>query len=322
VATTVFGRERGRYQPDVEGPSRPEPMSQTVQPALRRSLLFVPGSDSRKLERAREARADTLLLDLEDAVAPEKKAEARRYVAEALGSGAYGASELAVRVNAPHTPYFEADLEAVLAAGGRTILLPKAEVPEDLVRLDDVLRRLEPRSSAARGEDVRLLLLIESPAGIVAAAALGRAARRIEALCFGHADFCLEMGLGEADAATGIAYHARCTVAIAARAAGVAAIDCVHLAVKDEDGFRADAELGRRLGFDGKLCIHPRQAEIANEVYTPRPEEIARALRIVEAAERAAAEGRAAFALDGVMIDAPLVALERRLLERARRVGA
>jgi len=298
-------------------------MTSAPEPGLRRSLLFVPGSDPRKLERAHEARADTLLLDLEDAVAPELKDEARRNVAEALRTGAYGDTEVAVRVNAPHTPYFAADVEAVVAAGGRALLLPKAERPDALARLDERLRRLEEssRATARAGESVKVLLLVESPAGIAAAVDLAQAGSRVEALCFGHADFCLEMGLAEADASRGVAFHARCTLAIAAKASGVAAIDCVHLAVKDEAGFRADAELGRSLGFDGKLCIHPRQAEIANEVYTPGPEQIERALRIVDAAERAEAEGRGAFALDGKMIDAPLVALERRVLERARRAG-
>jgi citrate lyase subunit beta/citryl-CoA lyase len=129
------------------------------------------------------------------------------------------------------------------------------------------------------------------------------------------------MGLAEADASHGVVHHARCMVAIAAKAAGVAAIDSVHLAVKDEAAFRADAELGLRLGFDGKLCIHPRQAEIANQVYTPRPERVAVALRVVEAWDRARADARGVFTLDGRMIDAPVIEVERRVLERARRAG-
>lgn len=286
----------------------------------RRSLLFVPGGEPRKVERARASGADTLLLDLEDAVAPDRKEEARQIVARALAEGGFGESELAVRVNAPGTPHFEADLAAVIGAGGRTILVPKAEDPAEIVRIDQRLRHLV--AQAGKGDRVaRLLLLVETPAGVVSAVAIGRAAPAIEALCFGHADFCLAMGLGEADATRGIAYHARCDLVIAAKAAGVVAIDCVHLAVKDEGAFREDAELGRSLGFDGKLCIHPRQAEIANQVYTPRPEEVAHAQRVVEAAERAAAEGRGVLELDGKMIDAPLVAQQRRVLERARRAG-
>jgi citrate lyase subunit beta/citryl-CoA lyase len=285
----------------------------------RRSLLFVPGAEPHKLEGARKAGADTLLLDLEDSVAPAQKADARRYVVHALRAGGFGTAEPAVRVNAPGTPYFEEDLEAMVAAGGCSLMLPKAESPEDVTSVVETLEMLERRRGAE--EIVKLLLLVESAAGVANAVAVGRAAARIEALCFGHADFSLQMGLAEADASRGVVYHARCAVVIAAKAAGVAAIDCVHLAVKDEAAFREDAALGLRLGFDGKLCIHPRQVEIANAVYTPRPEQIDYAGRVIDAWERAQAEGRGVFTLDGRMIDAPLVAVQRRVLERARRAG-
>ncbi len=152
--------------------------------------------------------------------------------------------------------------------------------------------------------------------------AIGRATPRTEALCFGHADFSLSLGLTEADASHGIVYHARCTLVIAAKACGVAPIDCVHLAVKDEKAFREDAELGLHLGFEGKLCISPQQVEIANEVYTPGPAQIDYARRVIEAWARVEAEGRGVFTLDGKMIDAPLVAVQQRVIERARRAGA
>jgi citrate lyase subunit beta/citryl-CoA lyase len=283
---------------------------------LRRSLLFVPGAEPRKIEKAREAGADTLLLDLEDAVAPQQKAEARANVAAVLRAGGLGNAEVAVRVNAPGTPYFEADLEAVIGAGGRTLMLPKSEKVEEIVA---VVESIETRET--HGAAVKLLLLVESPAGVTNAFALGQAVPRTEALCFGHADFALSMGLIEADASRGIIYHARCAVVIAAKACGVAPIDTVYLAVKDEQAFRADTELGLRLGFEGKLCIHPRQVEIANAVYTPSKEQIDYALRVVEAWERAEREGRGVFTLDGKMIDAPLVAVQQRVLERARRAG-
>jgi len=286
---------------------------------LRRSLLFVPGAEPRKIEKARGAGADTLLLDLEDAVAPSQKDEARATVAAALQSRMFGDAEVAVRVNAPGTPYFEADLEAVIGAGGRSILLPKSESVEQIAAVAQAIERLESGASEAT---TKLLLLVESPAGVAGALAIGRATPRVDALCFGHADVSLAMGLGEADASRGIVYHARCSVVIAAKACGVAPIDSVHLAVKDDDAFRKDAELGLQLGFEGKLCIHPRQVEITNEVYTPTPEQIYHALRVIEASEIAQREGRGVFTLDGKMIDAPLVAVQRRLLERARRAGA
>ena len=224
-----------------------------------------------------------------------------------------------MRVNAPGTPYFEADLEAVIDAGGRTILLPKSERAE---QIDAVAKTLEALERKGGGAAAKLLLLVESPAGIANALDLGRASPRVEALCFGHADFSLAMGLTEADASRGIVYHARCTLVIAAKACGVEPIDSVHLAVKDEKAFREDAELGLRLGFEGKLCIHPRQVEITNEVYTPTREQIDYALRVIEASRAAEREGRGVFALDGKMIDAPLVAVQQRVLERARLAGA
>src|SRR5262249_7476053 len=140
-----------------------------------------------------------------------------------------------------------------------------------------------------------------------------------EALCFGPADFALEMGLRETDASRGILYHARCMLVIAAKASSVAPVDGVHLAVKDEKAFRDDAELGLRLGFEGKLCIHPRQVEIVNEIYTPTSDDVDHAARLLEAAERARAEGRGVFTFDGKMIDAPAIAAARRTLGRARR---
>jgi citrate lyase subunit beta/citryl-CoA lyase len=285
----------------------------------RRSLLFVPGAEPRKLERAREAGADTLLFDLEDSVPPAQKADARAHVAAVIRAGGFDRTEAAVRVNAPDTEHFEADVEAVIASGGRAIMLPKAESADGVAAAVGVLRAAERAAGSA--DSVRLLLLVESPAGIAAAVAIGRAAPQAEALCFGHADFSLQMGLADADASRGVVYHARCTLAIAARACGLAPIDSVFLAVRDDAAFREDAALGCRLGFDGKLCIHPRQVEIVNEVYTPRPEQVDYANRVVDAWAQAAAEGRGVFALDGKMIDAPVVAVQRQVLARARRAG-
>jgi len=288
---------------------------------LRRSLLFVPGAERRKLERACGAGADTLLLDLEDSVAPAQKADARQQVAAALRAGMFGETEAAVRVNAPGTPYFEDDVESMVLAGARVLLLPKSETPGGVRAVVERLERLEGTIPDARESPVQLLLLVESPAGITGALALGRSAPRVEALCFGHADFSLEMGLQETDASVGIGYHARCALVIAAKACGVAPIDSVHTEVRDETAFRRDAELGLRLGFEGKLCIHPRQVEIANEVYTPRQEQVEYALRVVGAAREAEAEGRGVFTLNGKMIDAPVIAAQRRVLSRARRAG-
>lgn len=262
-----------------------------------------------------------MILDLEDAVSPDQKEHARQLVADALRAGSYGDAEVAVRVNAPDTPHFDADLEAMVAAGASAIMLPKCESAAGLASVNDRLEALERRRAPRAGERTKLLCLVESPAGVADALAIGRSVARTEALCFGHADFSLQMGLAAADASRGVVYHARCSVVIAAKAANVVPIDCVHMEVRDEDAFRQDARLGLQLGFEGKLCVHPRQVEIANQVYTPTPEQIDYARRVIEAAEAARAAGRGVCTLDGKMIDAPIEAVQCRVLDRARRAG-
>jgi citrate lyase beta subunit len=144
---------------------------------------------------------------------------------------------------------------------------------------------------------------------------------RLDALCFGNADFSLDMGLADGDLSAGVVYHARCSLSIAAAAAGVAAIDGVCLAIREDDAFEAEARVALGLGFMGKLCIHPAQVAIANRVFTPTPEQIARAKRVVDASSAAARTGQGVFALDGKMVDAPVLQLQQQLLERARRAG-
>jgi citrate lyase subunit beta/citryl-CoA lyase len=288
---------------------------------LRRSLLFVPGGEPSKIERARGAGADTLLFDLEDSVPLEAKTDARAHVAAALRAGGFGSAEPAVRVNPPATPFFEEDLAVVVESGGRTVMVPKSESAEQLAQVEHAVERIERERAGGGAERVRILALVETPAGIIHAPALRSRAPRVEALCFGHADFSLQMGLTDADASRGIAYHARCNLVLAARASGTIAIDTVYLAVKDDEAFRRDAELGRSLGFEGKLCLHPRQVPIANAVYTPAADQVAYAVRVVEAWERAQAEGRGVFMVDGKMVDAPLVAAQQRVLDLARRAG-
>ncbi len=295
--------------------------SEETQRPLRRSLCFVPGGEPRKLEKARGAGADTLLLDLEDSVAPAEKGRARQLVADFLAEGDFGGAEPGVRVNPLATPYFEEDLAAAVASGASAIMLPKSQSTQELREVAERIGALEARSGEERDGAVRLLALVETAAGIAHVTSLAGASAQIDALCFGHADFSRDMGLAEPDASEGVIFHARCALAIAARAGGVAPIDTVCLDVRDEQAFRRDAELGLRLGFEGKLCIHPLQVGIANEVHTPTKEQIAYARRVLDASEEAACEGRGVFTVDGKMVDAPLVAAQRRVLERARRAG-
>ena len=285
-------------------------------PRLRRSLLFVPGDDERKLDKSHQSAADVLLFDLEDAVVAARKDRARAAVAARLRAATSDGPELAVRVNPPGTPAHEDDVDAVVAAGATALVVPK-------VVGGDVLHALAARLDGLdRDGRVALLALIESPAGLLAAGDWSSWPRRVEAVCYGHADFSLAMGLDGADAGEGIAWHARCEVALAARAADRAPIDTVHLDVRDADGCRRDARRGRELGYDGKLCLHPQQVEIVNEVYTPTAAAVARAREVVEAWAEAERAGRGVVTVGGTMSDAPLVALQQRVLERAARAAA
>lgn len=288
---------------------------------LRRSLLFVPAAEERKLERAPESGADTLILDLEDSIAPERKADARRNAAEFLRAHVDAGNEVVVRVNALGSRTFQDDLEALVEAGVRTIMLPKCDSSESLQYVVRQLERIEGENDRDEREQVRILGLIESPLGVINAPTLSPVTSRLEALCFGHADFARDMGLPHSESHHGIVLHSRCQIAIAAKAFGLSAIDCVCLALKDEMAFREDAVLGAQLGFDGKMCIHPSQVRFANEVYTPSTEQVAYARRVVEGWSAAQAAGHGVFALEGSMIDAPLVAAQERILARARRTG-
>lgn len=293
----------------------------TTEAPLRRSLLFVPGAEPRKLEAARAAGADVVIFDLEDAVAPEQKDAARDHVAAALRAGGFGATEPVVRVNAPGTPYFAADIEAVVAAGARLLMVPKTETGKGVLAVEAALHDLEARLGLGTEDRVRILALVESAAGVLNAADIAGASRRVEALCFGHVDFSLDMGLAEAAPQLGAVHHARCAVALAARARGVAAVDTVCLAVRDDEACRREALEGLGMGYEGKLCIHPRQVPVVNEVFAPTAAQIAFAQEVLAGWEAAQAEGRGVFALRNKMIDAPVVAAQRRLLARARRAG-
>ena len=302
-------------------PSRDPTVQPDVERSLRRSMFFVPGDDARKLEKARQIDADVLLLDLEDAVPLAEKDRARERVRGFLGEGEFGGSTPAVRVNPPGTPFFEQDLEMAVRCGAAAIMLPKSESVQVLEDVAERIDSLERQAASTGRAGVRLLALVETAAGILQVASLSDAVPRIDALCFGHADFSRDMGLVEADASRGVVFHARCQLAIAARAGGLTAVDTPCLEVRDAAVIRRDALLGASLGFEGKLCIHPLQVQIANEVFTPTADQIGYAQRVIDASREAEARGRGVFTVDGKMVDAPLIATQQRVLERARQAG-
>lgn len=267
-----------------------------------RSLLFVPGSDERKLAKALGAGADAVIADLEDAVVPDEKVRARGLVAEALGE-AGGESLRLVRVNAAGSAWFEDDLAALAEIGLDGIVLPKA-------------------SPEAAGEATRLgipvVAIVETAAGLRRAYDVA-SVPGVEALVLGAVDLGLELGLEPRPDGQELLV-ARSTIVIDSAAAGIRApIDQVWVDVRDLDGLERDCALARSLGFRGKACIHPAQVPVVNEAFVPSGDEVAWAQSVVTAYEQAAAEGRGAVAVDGEMIDLPVVERARRVLINAKR---
>jgi citrate lyase subunit beta/citryl-CoA lyase len=279
----------------------------------RRSLLFSPGDRPEMMRKGPASGADVVILDLEDAVAPDRKAEAREAVAEVLSDPAFDPDcEVCVRVNADPTV---ADEDARVALAGNrvdSVMLPKAESAADAETLASIL--------GERTVDAPLIAICESAAGILHAEAIA-AADPVDALAFGAEDFSADVGATRTDEGTEVLY-AREHVVLAAAAAGIDAIDTLHTDIEDTEGLAEETAFVLELGFDGKICIHPSQVPVVNEAFTPAAERIEWARRVLEAAEEAEREGRGVFRVDGEMVDAPLIGQAERVRERARAADA
>jgi citrate lyase subunit beta/citryl-CoA lyase len=281
----------------------------------RRACLVVPAAPAAKLAKGATLVADEVVLDLEDAVLPASKVEARAAVAAAL-AGEWLAEAVAVRVNAIGSPWCHSDLVALAASGRDTLtaVLPKVEHPDDLAFADRLLAGAE--AAAERATPVRLLALIETAAGLAAAAGIARASERLDGLVLGYADLAASLGRPGGTTAQDWRF-AQESVLVAARAAGIQAIDGPHLGTRDDDAFRAGAMHARTLGFDGKWAIHPGQLDALRETFTPTDEEVADARAVLAALERAAADGAGAVAAGDRMLDEALALSARRVLARA-----
>jgi citrate lyase beta subunit len=286
----------------------------------RRVLLFCPATERRRVEKAAASRADGVILDLEDAVPPARKQEARRAAVEALAAIDFGGRERIVRVNAPGTRLFADDL-AALARAPRppdAYLLPKVEAAADVRSASRRLAAVE--RARRRRAPAPLLALIESARGVAALAAIAGADRRLAALVFGAEDLCGDLGGLRSRDGREVLY-ARSAVAIHAAAAGLQAIDTPFVDLRDDAGLRSDAREGLALGYAGKLAIHPAQIAPILEVLTPTDAEIEAAERLLREHRRHLDAGAGVFALDGRMVDRPMVRAAENVLVRARRAG-
>lgn len=290
----------------------------------RRGLLYMPGDEERKIRKAAGLGVDCVCMDMEDGVALDRKTEARKTIVEALRGLDFGRSERLVRINAVGSGLEEADLAAVLRAGPEVrpdgIVLPKAESAEELRWLSARLAEAE-RTWGWEPGGLRVILLIETARGLVEIKEILGADPRIEAVIFGAEDLAGDIGLTRTREGREVLY-ARSSVVVHAAARGLQAIDMVHVDFRDEAGLRAECLEGAGMGFSGKQLIHPAQVGPAQESFTPAPEAVAAARRLVEAFEAQQRAGRGAFELDGKMVDMPVLKTAQRVLERARAAGA
>ncbi len=276
-----------------------------------RSLLFVPATSQRKVEKAFASVADGVIVDLEDAVATAEKAQARQQAAELLQARRPGQTFL--RVNAVSTPFCYEDLLVAAAAQLDGIVLPKAESAAELAMVNWLLAQLEAKAGKPVGS-IEIMPIIETARGLAAAAEIAMASKRLRRLAFGAVDLALDMDLDLGDDAGAMA-NARFALSLASRQAGLEGpLDTVFVDINDPDGLRASTRRARAMGFGGKACIHPAQLDIVNAVFTPSEAELARAREIVAAFDQAEAAGLAAVSVGGMMVDYPVVLKARRVL--------
>jgi citrate lyase subunit beta/citryl-CoA lyase len=272
-----------------------------------RSVLYMPGANERALQKAKEIPADALILDLEDAVAPGAKHEARERVCEAVRSRAYGERVVTIRINAIGSDWHEADLYAVAAAGPHGIVVPKVGSAAEVLELEGAL------VAVGAPERTRIWAMLESPSAVLQAAQIASASPRLEVLVMGNNDLVKELFAEHVPGREPLLTSLSLCL-LAARAAGKTILDGVYNDVRDAAGFEAECLQGRRLGFDGKTLIHPGQVEICNQAFSPSDAEVEHARRVIEAFEEAQRAGAGVVTVDGRMVENLHVESARRVL--------
>lgn len=282
----------------------------------RRSLLFMPGDSMRKMQKAAGWEVDTVILDLEDGVAQNRKVEARHTAAEALRTLDFGARERLVRLNPISTGLPSEEIEVTAPWRPDGYVVPKAEDESDLRSIDRLLELAEQRLGVQTGT-FRLFAMIETARGVMNLREIARATLRLEGLIFGAEDLAGDIGALRTPEGWEV-FYARSAVVIAAAAYGLQAFDMIYADYHDLDGLEKESRFARQLGYTGKTCIHPNQTPVVNRAFSPTEEEVERARRLVQAFEENQAAGAGAFSFEGKMVDMPMLVAARKTLARAR----
>ena len=283
---------------------------------LRRSMLVVPGSNAAMLSNSFIYKPDSIMFDLEDAVALKEKDSARLLVAHALQHPLYQEIETVVRVNPLDSEFGLLDLNAVVRAGVDVVRMPKTETAQDVVDMDNAITDIEKACGREVGS-TKMLAAIESPLGITQANQIATASKRLIGIALGAEDYVRNLKTERSPEGIELLF-ARCSILQAARAAGIQAFDTVYSNANNEEGFLKEAALIKQLGFDGKSLINPRQIELLHNLFAPTQKDVDQAKRIIEAAEEAEKQGSGVVSLNGKMIDAPIIDRAKLVLERAK----
>jgi len=278
-------------------------------------MLYMPGSNARALEKGRTLAADALILDIEDAVAPDAKALARGQIVEAVRTGGYGGREIIVRINPLDSPWGHDDLAAIATSGADAILLPKVETAAMVQDLETQM------AGAGAPEGMGIMCMMETPLGMLHAEAVAGASQRVSCLVMGTSDLVKDLQASHTGARLPVLTSLGLCL-LAARAFGLAIVDGVHLDLADDAGFAAACVQGLELGFDGRTLIHPKTIAKANEVFSPSAEEVAFSHRIIAAHAEAAAEGKGVVLVDGKLIENLHVENAKRLVALTEAIQA
>lgn len=280
----------------------------------RRSMLYMPGSNPRALEKGRSLAADALILDLEDAVAPDAKEGARRQILGALAEGGYGSREILVRVNGPASPWGDDDLATMAKSGADAILLPKVEGADAVRQAEAVL------DAAGAPPELTIWCMIETPLGVLHAEDIARSSARLGGFVMGTSDLAKDLHCLHTPQRLPL-LNSLSHCILAARAYGLAILDGVHLDLDDDAGFADSCRQGLELGFDGKTLIHPKTIARANEVFAPSADDVEWSCRIIEAHRKATAEGKGVVVVNGKLIENLHVENAQRIVALADMIG-
>ncbi len=287
--------------------------------SLYRTLLFVPGNNPGQMVKAEIYGADCVIFDLEDAVSIYEKDAARDLVKHYLTELRPETCRIGVRINAQDTPYYELDVRSMVPVKPDFLRLPKSETEENIQKLDALITECEKESGMEEGS-VKIIATIETALGVYNAYQIAKASPRVIAIGLGAEDFRTDMHMTRSEDGQEILF-ARNMISLAAHAAGVLPLDYVYSNFKNEEGFIADVRFGKMLGFTGKSIIHPSQVPLVHDVFTPTDKEIEQAKKVVTAYEDAMSKASGVVALDGKMIDAPIVVRAQNTLEYAKASG-